>query len=222
MTATTNLVCCPTCDVLHDVPGTLPLGGRVRCVRCHTVLATARPDAVRLVVVLALTTLILMSIVIVFPFLQLKQGVFTARATVIDTIMSFSVGIMAPLSIAVGLFVVILPVAREALLLWALGPIVAGRGLLPGARPALRWADRLRPWAMAEIFMVGVAVALVKLADLATLTMGPAFWSFAAIVVITAVKDTQLSGHSVWTAMDKAEHRDRRPISPHAPGRAAS
>ena len=31
-----------------------------------------------------------------------------------------------------------------------------------GAQSALRWAFQLKPWAMAEIFMVGVAVALVK------------------------------------------------------------
>ena len=99
---------------------------------------------------------------------------------------------MVPLSVAVALFVVVLPVARQVLLIWALGPLLFDRPLLQGARPALRWAERLRPWAMAEIFMVGVAVALVKLADLATLTMGPAFWSFAVIVVITAIKDTQL------------------------------
>jgi paraquat-inducible protein A len=60
---------------------------------------------------------------------------------------------------------------------------------------------------MAEIFMVGVAVALVKLADLATLSMGPAFWSFVAIVIITALKDTQMSKHSVWTALDRARTR---------------
>ena len=47
--------------------------------------------------------------------------------------------------------------------------------------------------------------ALVKLADLATLGMGPAFWSFGAIVVITAIKDTQLGRHTIWSALDRAE-----------------
>jgi paraquat-inducible protein A len=52
-----------------------------------------------------------------------------------------------------------------------------------------------------------VAIALVKLADLATLSMGPAFWSFGALVIITALKDTQMSKHSVWTALEKATPR---------------
>jgi paraquat-inducible protein A len=60
---------------------------------------------------------------------------------------------------------------------------------------------------MAEIFMVGVAVALVKLADLATLSMGPAFWSFTAIVLLMAVKDTQMDKHAIWAALDTAPRR---------------
>ena len=69
----------------------------------------------------------------------------------------------------------------------------------------LRLSETVKPWAMAEIFMVGVAVALVKLADLATLSTGPAFWSFGAIVLITALQDTQMSKHSLWTELDTAQ-----------------
>ncbi|WP_308916370.1 paraquat-inducible protein A [Jannaschia sp. LMIT008] len=198
-----DLVCCPVCDALHTLDAT-PEGRRARCIRCNTVLSSGGPEAMMRVVLLASASLILMTIVIFFPFLQLRQGVFTAKASVFDTVMSFSQGVMAPLSLAVGLFIIVLPVGRLTLLIWALGPLSFGTSPWPGARFALRWAERIRPWAMAEIFMIGVAVALVKLADLATLTMGPAFWSFAAIVAITAFQDTQLSRHSIWTALDTA------------------
>ncbi|UWQ22451.1 paraquat-inducible protein A [Jannaschia sp. W003] len=201
-----DLVCCPVCDALHSLPE-LPAGERARCVRCRTVLGTGRPEAITRVVVLAATSLVLMTIVVFYPFLELQQGVFTSRASVFDTVMTFSDGVMAPLSLAVGLFIVVLPTARLGLLVWALFPVTLDRGAWPGARPALRWAERIRPWAMAEIFMVGVAIALVKLADLATLSMGPAFWSFGAIVIITALGDSQLSRHSTWTALDTATTR---------------
>ena len=196
-------IACPICDALHHV-APLPEGAKARCVRCHTVLAVNNPEAVLRVVVLSITALILMGVVVFYPFLELRQGVVGARASVFDTVMAFSRGVMAPLSIAVGLFIIVLPTARLLLALWALGPVAFGRAPWTGAATALRWAIRLKLWAMAEIFMIGVAVALVKLADLATLTMGPAFWSFAAIVVITTMKDTHLRGHSVWTALDTA------------------
>ncbi|MEL6585545.1 MAG: paraquat-inducible protein A [Pseudomonadota bacterium] len=201
-----DLVCCPVCDALHRVEA-LPDGQRARCSRCGTVISVARPEAILRIVVLASTALILMAIVVFYPFLELRNGVFTSRASVFETVMSFSEGVMAPLSIAVAAFVIVLPVTRLALLLWALSPLALNVSPLPWATNALRYAEVLKPWAMAEIFMVGVAVALVKLADLATLSMGPAFWSFAAIVVITALKDTQMSKHAVWMALDTAMKR---------------
>jgi paraquat-inducible protein A len=202
-----DLVCCPVCDALHAFPGEVAPRTRARCVRCGTTLAVGRPEAILHVVVLASTALVLMTIVVFYPFLSLRNGVFDSRASVFDTAMSFSQGIMAPLSVAVAAFVIFLPIARLSLLIWALGPLSIDRVPWPGAARALRWAEVLKPWAMAEIFMVGVAVALVKLADLAILSMGPAFWSFTAIVVITALKDTQMSKHSVWTALDRATAR---------------
>lgn len=204
MESTEHLVCCPICDALHDIPE-VEDDARLRCIRCHSVIAVGRPEAILRIVVLASTSLILMSIVVFYPFLELRNGVFTSKASVFETVMSFSQGIMAPLSIAVAFFVIILPVMRLGTLIWALGPLSIDRTPLPGASFALRWAEILKPWAMAEIFMVGVAVALVKLADLATLSMGPAFWSFASIVFITALQDTQMSKHSIWSALDTAK-----------------
>jgi paraquat-inducible protein A len=201
-----DLLCCPVCDALHEI-GEVPDGLRLRCVRCNSVIAVGRPEAITRIVVLASTALILMWIVVFYPFLTLQNGVFTSKASVFETVMSFSEGVMVPLSLAVAAFVIVLPVARLGTLIWALGPLSFGRAPLPGAAFALRWAEILRPWSMAEIFMVGVAVALVKLADLATLSMGPAFWSFAAIVVITTLKDTQMSKHSLWQALDDAYRR---------------
>ncbi|GIT92966.1 hypothetical protein JANAI62_34240 [Jannaschia pagri] len=208
MEARDDMVCCPVCDALHSF-GDIPDGERARCVRCNTVIAVGRPEAILRIVVLASTALILMTIVIFYPFLELRSGVFGSKASVFETVMSFSQGVMAPLSLAVAAFVIVLPVARLSLLIWALGPLSVNRSPWPGAARALRYADILKPWAMAEIFMVGVAVALVKLADLATLSMGPAFWSFTAIVVITAFKDTQMSKHSVWTALETASSNAR-------------
>ncbi|MGR3434109.1 MAG: paraquat-inducible protein A [Shimia sp.] len=207
MRPTPDMVCCPVCDALHHFDREPAPRERARCTRCGTVLAVGRPEAILHIVALASTALVLMTIVLFYPFLELRNGVFDSKASVFQTVMSFSDGIMAPLSLAVAAFVIVLPVTRLGLLIWALGPLSVDRMPLPWSRRALRWAEILKPWAMAEIFMVGVAVALVKLADLATLSMGPAFWSFAAIVIITALKDTQMSKHSVWTALDDAHRR---------------
>ena len=107
------------------------------------------------------------------------------------------------LSLAVILLIVFLPALRLLLTLYVLIPLVRDRRPWPGAKRAFRWAERLRPWSMAEIFVIGCAVALVKLVDLARVDLGPAFWMFAVLVVVLTVQDTLMCRWSVWRALDR-------------------
>ncbi len=70
------------------------------------------------------------------------------------------------------------------------------------AAAAFRLSSSLRPWSMAEIFVVGTAVALVKVADIARVGLGPAFWAFALMVCVIALKDTLTSDWTLWTEID--------------------
>ena len=56
---------------------------------------------------------------------------------------------------------------------------------------------------MAEIFVIGVAVALVKISDLARVDYGPAFWMFAALVVVITIQDGYMCRWSIWKSLDK-------------------
>lgn len=174
-----------------------------RCTQCGFQLTVGRPVAIAQVVGLSITMLALMVVVIFAPFLTLRAGTFQVQASVFDTVLGFSSGIMVPLAIAVFFFILLLPTARMALLVYALAPLLLNRRNAPGATGALRYAFTLRPWAMIEIFMVGVVVALVKLAGMATINMGAAFWAFAAVVLISAYQDTFMCRNTLWTALDR-------------------
>ncbi|MGR3483740.1 MAG: paraquat-inducible protein A [Paracoccaceae bacterium] len=201
-----RLICCPICDTLH-ARADLPAGGTARCVRCGTVLMRDRTGAVPAIVGLSAAAIVLMTIVVFQPFLTLQRGLFRAEASVFDTIFSVSGGWLLPLALGVAAFIVIVPLTRLSALIYALAPIMNGRRPARHAARALRLAERLRPWAMAEIFMIGCAVALVKLADLATVGLGPAFWAFGAVVLVVAAKERLMDRHSLWAALDAAQAR---------------
>ena len=55
---------------------------------------------------------------------------------------------------------------------------------------------------MAEIFIVGVAVALVKIAGMATVSVGPAFWALVALVLVTTIKDTFMCKLTIWKTLE--------------------
>lgn len=194
------VVGCPVCDAIYQLPAGW-LMQATQCTRCGEKLTLGKTAALVWLVSLSATNITLLAMVLFLPFLELRAGQFDNAASVIDVVLGFSSGIMVPLALAVLAFILMLPLSRFLLLIYALGPVALGRRNLPNATRALRLAFFLKPWAMAEIFMVGVAVALVKLADLATIAIGPAFWIFALIVILNAYQDTLMCRQALWTAL---------------------
>jgi len=164
---------CPNCDTLYHIPE-LPLKSRALCQRCDTVLATSREHAIPQVIALALTALILMIVICFFPFLSLKVA-----------------------------SIIILPIARFLLLIYTLGPLALKAKPLPNAIRMFRISEELRPWCMIEIFVVGLAVSMVKLVGLAQISFGPAFWAVIILVPLSLWKDSMISRWSIWEALER-------------------
>lgn len=201
-----GLIVCPTCDALNRL-APVPMGGRGRCHRCGTTLAAPRDQAMTRIVMLASTALVLMVVAIFFPFLEISAGGMTRRSSVLDAALAFSDGLTLPLTLAVAAFIIILPSLRFALILYALAPMALGWYAARHAVPAFRLAEAMRPWAMAEIFVIGVAVALVKVAGLASLTLGVAFWAFVVLVLVTVLNDNFMCRLTVWRTLELRARR---------------
>lgn len=191
------LIACPQCDALYKVDTKT----RLVCERCHTVLVDPARRAGLKVLFLALMSVALVYGTVTQPFLSIKRFWITSEATLLETALAFD-GPLLALSIAVLALILVLPATRLGLSLYVLGPLVLGKQPLPGARRAYRWSETLRPWSMAEIFTLGCGVALIKIVDMAEVTFGPAFWMFAALVVLLWVQDTLTCRYSVWKALE--------------------
>ncbi|MGR3756241.1 MAG: paraquat-inducible protein A [Tranquillimonas sp.] len=195
-----ELIVCRNCDALYRAADPGP-GHRAVCARCHTVLIAPRRDAGVQVIALSLAALVLITGAAFLPFLRISVAGFSNSATVVGTAFAFS-GPLLVLSAAVAAMIVGLPLLRLVLTLYVLVPLVAGRPLARGARRAFRLVEELRPWSMAEIFAIGCAVALVKVADLARIGFGPAFWMFLALVVILVVQERFICRWSLWKSLE--------------------
>ena len=200
---TADLIACPTCDMLHTL-ARIPTGGRLRCRRCRTVLLTNRRGAIERTLAGAFSSVILMLAAIFFPFLELSIAGLHKNASLLDAALAFRNGLMAPLSIATTLLIVVLPVLRASALAYTLLPLRLGRPPAPGAERAFRLAEHLRPWAMSEVFLIGVVVALVKIGGLASISLGPAFWAMAALVMVVVLESSSLDEWSIWQILDRS------------------
>lgn len=196
-----DLIACPKCDALHRVPQ-VETGAQARCVRCGTVLMAPREGAMTRIVMLSLTALILMIAAVFFPFLELSTHGLGRKSSVFDAVLAFSDGLMLPLSFAVAALIVVLPIARFLALIYVFAPMALGWAPARHARAVFKIAEHIRPWAMAEVFIIGVAVALVKVAGLAQVTLGPAFWAFVGLVIITVLKDNFMCRVTVWQTLN--------------------
>ncbi len=197
------MIACPRCDALYSVAREPGPGQRAVCARCHAVLIAPRRGAGARLIAVSLTVVILVVAATLFPFLTIRAGGAWNSSSILDAALAFSGGPFALLALACAALIVFIPVLRALLMIYVLTPVVLDRPPAKGARRAFRLSEDLRPWSMAEVFAIGCAVALVKVADLADVVFGPAFWMFAFLVILVVVQDTFMCRYSVWKALEK-------------------
>jgi paraquat-inducible protein A len=61
-----------------------------------------------------------------------------------------------------------------------------------------RLRERLGPWSMVEILVLGALVAIVKLGSLASVVLGFGMWSLGAFIVIHAAAAHAFDARSIW------------------------
>ncbi len=155
------------------------------------------------IISLSLAVAILIVTATLFPFLEIHAAGSSNSVSILDAALAFSDGPLLVLALATAALIVFVPLARVLLSIYVLVPVVFDRPPAPRAAQAFRMAEALRPWSMAEIFAIGCAVALIKIADLAEVAFGPAFWMFVALALLVVIQDSFLCRWSVWTSLER-------------------
>ncbi|KIN62957.1 Paraquat-inducible protein A [Sulfitobacter noctilucicola] len=196
-----DLIVCPQCDAVFRFQK--PKNGeRAACQRCHKALITPRRNAGLHIIAVAFAVLFLIIGAAVFPFLTIDAAGNRNAVSILDAALAFSGGPMIFLSLATAGLIIFVPLIRVILTLYVLVPVVLDRPAARHAIGAFRLSEALRPWSMAEIFAIGCAVALVKVADLAQVGFGPAFWMFGILVVLVIAQDSFMCKWSVWYRLE--------------------
>lgn len=201
---------CHCCDLLQEVPP-LPPGGTADCGRCGADLFAHKPGGFQRAFALYSAALVLLVIANSFPFMTLKvEGQVQSSHMLSGAVDLWSRG-MPEVAIAVVLFVAVVPLAKIIIGLAVVGPLALGR-TPPGARPLYRLFDRLHPWAMMEIFMLGVLVSYTKLMGMAQVVFGPSLFAFVALIVVMIAADAAVDPHDVWERLHSSRGR-RLPLT---------
>ncbi|MBV9785491.1 MAG: paraquat-inducible protein A [Acidisphaera sp.] len=191
---------CFDCGQLHRM-GPLPAGVVARCLRCHAVLGRGRRDPFSRPLALALTGLLLLFLAVQLPFMGIdlygrdNAIHLTTGAAELETYGFWELGAV------VFAFTVGAPFAR----LLCIGAVLSGLRMArpPRFLPLLfRLDERLRPWAMVEVYLLGVFVAYTKLGDLAFVQVGLAVYALGGLMLAIAATDAALDPDAVWDTLE--------------------
>ncbi|RYU62443.1 paraquat-inducible protein A [Methylolobus aquaticus] len=196
-----SVVACLDCDAVYRAPRLAP-GERASCARCGALLAERKRHGLEYPLALALTSTVLFVLANVYPLLRLNIAGRAQSGEILSSVHQLYEQGYWEVAALVFVVTIAAPLFRILSVLYVLGPLRMSRRV-PGAVFVFRLVEITHPWAMAEVFMLGILVAIVKLADLATIQAGPALFAFAAMIVTMAATDASLDDQAVW---EKLEH----------------
>ena len=174
-----ELAICKYCDTVHrrsEVRGR----ATARCVTCDSPLYHANSDLDAMLAV-TLTATVAFVIANAFPLITLSLNGRQTEATLWGAIVASYNQRLPLVAAALTTTLIIAPLIEIVLLLWVLVPLCARTRPL-GFSIIMRAIQLMRPWRMVEVFLLGVVVAVVKLAALASSVPG---WGCFGIAVMT-------------------------------------
>lgn len=202
-------VACPECDLLQHLPD-LPPGGKARCPRCGCIVATRPVDPIARPLALSLTTLIVLIIANTSPLMGLSAVGHHASTTIIGGVYEMWVqgqeitavivafcAVIAPASYLLFMLIVLLAVQRPPAPQWV--------------GEMLRWAESMRPWSMNEVMLLGILVALIKIAELATVDAGIGLYAVGALVLLFPAIMVTFDPDEMWKRVEWAEGGEAEP-----------
>lgn len=195
------LVACLQCDLLHRARPLSP-GGEARCARCGAHLyGRTRPDANERALALALAACLLLVIANVFPVLGMEARGVHSSTTLLDAVHSLWTDGARAVAVLVFLTTLLVPAIELLALAWVL--LALRRGARGGvAVPMLHLIERLKPWGMVEVFMLGVLVSLVKLSHVATIEPGVALFAYGALMALIAACAATFDADAAWAQLE--------------------
>jgi len=191
-----NFIICHQCYTLHEEVS-ISDGSKALCSECGGILYTYNARLVDYGLALSVTGLIFFTIANFFPLVRVNILGHEQFVTILKTIFSlidsgfYVVGLLCLFLV----FIFPLTIFVINIVLFALLKLKKGK---EWSKDLLVLLAHIIPWSMADIFLVSIMVALIKLIGYAQIHIGVAFYSLIVFVLIDLyiVKRVRIS--EIW------------------------
>jgi paraquat-inducible protein A len=199
---TDALLACHECDLLQREVRLAP-GGAARCHRCGAQLYRSRPHELDRVPAYTLGAFILYVVSNAFPIVGLSINGELVQATLLGAVRGIYADGDWLVAALVLITAVIAPFVQMVAMTWLVLLMRLGR-VPKNFATVFRVLAFTRPWGMVEVLMIGVMVALVKLAHMAEVVPGIALWSLAGSMFLLAAAGAAFDPHFLWSKVSEA------------------
>lgn len=175
------LILCEHCSIAVTL-GQLPDNHKASCPRCGHVLTRAYPNIVDRMLIFSISALLCLAISTIFGFVEMSVQGQERQVSLLDTSSRLAQNndwILAAISLLV---LIVIPSIFAALLAYLSFSLKIGQAKNSTIR-LLRAISFIGFWNMCEIYFLGILVSMVKIASLAHISFGIAFYSYAFFVL---------------------------------------
>ncbi|WP_110599409.1 paraquat-inducible protein A [Salinicola lusitanus] len=194
-----RLRACHECDLLVALPPLHP-GERASCPRCGHTLSHRHFRPAERSLAFAISALMALAAALYFPFISFEARGVSNAIHLVDTSASL-VRFHEPfVGMLVLLTVVVLPTVYLLAVVWLhLG--LLQRRPLPRSYRIARALSHLGPWMMADVFVIGALVSLIKIAGMASVDLGLSFWAFCVYALLLLLTTRSIDTDWMWFSL---------------------
>lgn len=190
-----NQTACKECGIIIDIDD-FDASHQYACPRCHSVFYRPGEDY-NLVMAMVVSSSLFFLPTLFMPIMTLDIMGMTHSVTLMEAVWFFAVEghtIIAIIAAACG---VVIPLAMLGLILMMIVPVKMG---YPHKRVSLffRIYERIRGWAMAEVYLISIFVAIVKLGGMAELTLDFGLYSFLFFLLTFYISIVWFNPDDLW------------------------
>lgn len=190
------ILACHECDLLNMVHR-VPEGSTARCTRCGAVLYSRKANSIDRTLAFAISGLILFVLSNAYPILGMNMQGILQETTLIQGVTELYAQDMWGLAMLVFITCILVPLIQLSVLLYIILPIKINRFAWK-TTVLFRYLQKLHPWSMMEVFMLGILVSIIKLEKMAVIIPGLSLYAFAALIFVLAGAISSLDSHLIW------------------------
>ncbi len=194
-----RLRACRECDWVVSLPP-LRAGEKADCPRCGHTLVKRHFRPAQRSLALALSSLLALAMALSFPFVSFTVGGIGNRIELSQTATTL-IGFHQPVvAIAVILTIIVLPAVYLLGVIWLQIGLLRDAPLM-ASRTIARSLAQLNPWMMADVFIIGALVSLIKVAGMAQIELGASFWAFCVFAFLLLLTTQSIDADWMWFSL---------------------